>query len=111
MEEKTDGLDFLFLKKWVFAKPAVRRGTQPLLQECTSPRRNWPYRKKRLSSHRISEFTLKFAIYIMMYTIETWDATLATGVDWKSITYPACLPITTDYLPDQRTLDTEYFIR
>ena len=47
----------------------------------------------------------------MMYTIKTWDATLATGVDWKSITYPACLPITTDYLPDQRTLDTEYFIR
>jgi hypothetical protein len=35
---------------------------------------------------------------------------MATGVDWKSITYPACLPITTDYRPDERTLHTDYVI-
>jgi hypothetical protein len=31
-------------------------------------------------------------------------------VDWKSITYPACLPTTTDYRPDERTLHTDYVI-
>ena len=35
---------------------------------------------------------------------------MATGVDWKSITYPACLPITTDYRPDERTLNNDYVI-
>jgi len=63
--------------------------------------------------HRsVSNSEVKFGTYMWGATAgeQTWDATLATGVDWKSITYPACLPITTDYLPDQRTLDTEYFI-
>ena len=41
---------------------------------------------------------------------QAWDATMATGVDWKSITYPACLPITTDYRPDERTLHNDYVI-
>ena len=31
-------------------------------------------------------------------------------MDWKSITYPACLPITTDYRPDERSLDIDYVI-
>lgn len=33
---------------------------------------------------------------------------LSLGVDWKSLTIPACLPITTDYFPDKRTLNTDY---
>lgn len=33
-----------------------------------------------------------------------------TGVDWKSLTIPACLPITTDYFPDKRSLQNDYVV-
>lgn len=33
-----------------------------------------------------------------------------TGVDWKSLTIPACLPITTDYFPDVRSLQNDYLV-
>lgn len=39
-----------------------------------------------------------------------WTAAMKTSVDWKSLTIPACLPLTTDYHPDQRLLDNRYFI-
>lgn len=29
-------------------------------------------------------------------------------MDWKSLTIPACLPITTDYFPDKRALQIDY---
>lgn len=29
-------------------------------------------------------------------------------MDWKSLTIPACLPITTDYFPDKRSLNIDY---
>ncbi|KRT86704.1 hypothetical protein AMK59_1776, partial [Oryctes borbonicus] len=32
------------------------------------------------------------------------------GVDWKSLTIPACLPITTDYFPDKRALQIDYVV-
>lgn len=32
------------------------------------------------------------------------------GVDWKSLTIPACLPITTDYFPDKRSLNNDYVL-
>jgi hypothetical protein len=53
-------------------------------------------------------FFLFFSNFVSMW--QAWDATMATGVDWKSITYPACLPITTDYRPDERTLHNDYVI-
>ncbi|CAD6220392.1 GSCOCG00005035001-RA-CDS [Cotesia congregata] len=31
-------------------------------------------------------------------------------VDWKSLTIPACLPITTDYFPDKRSLQNDYVV-
>ncbi|GBP54568.1 GATOR complex protein DEPDC5 [Eumeta japonica] len=31
-------------------------------------------------------------------------------VDWKSLTIPACLPITTDYFPDKRSLQNDYLV-
>lgn len=31
-------------------------------------------------------------------------------MDWKSLTIPACLPITTDYFPDQKALQTDYVV-
>lgn len=30
------------------------------------------------------------------------------GVDWKSMVYPACLPITTDFFPDNVNLQSFY---
>lgn len=35
---------------------------------------------------------------------------MGVGVDWKSLTIPACLPITTDYFPDQRSLHNDYVV-
>lgn len=34
----------------------------------------------------------------------------SSGVDWKSLTIPACLPITTDYFPDKRSLQNDYVV-
>ncbi|XP_019624696.1 PREDICTED: LOW QUALITY PROTEIN: DEP domain-containing protein 5-like [Branchiostoma belcheri] len=31
-----------------------------------------------------------------------------SGVDWKSLTMPACLPITTDYFPEKHSLEYDY---
>lgn len=31
-------------------------------------------------------------------------------MDWKSLTVPACLPITTDYFPDKRALNNDYVV-
>jgi len=39
-----------------------------------------------------------------------WTPALTTGVDWKSLTIPACLPITTDYFPDQRSLQNDFVV-
>ena len=36
--------------------------------------------------------------------------TLFSGVDWKSLTIPASLPITTDYFPDPVSLVNEYVV-
>lgn len=33
-----------------------------------------------------------------------------SGVDWKSLTISACLPITTDYFPDKRSLQNDYVV-
>uniref|UniRef100_A0A1B6F1V2 DEP domain-containing protein n=1 Tax=Cuerna arida TaxID=1464854 RepID=A0A1B6F1V2_9HEMI len=39
---------------------------------------------------------------------QEWTPELITGVDWKSLVIPACLPITTDYFPDEVCLKTDY---
>lgn len=41
---------------------------------------------------------------------QEWTPALTTGVDWKSLTIPACLPITTDYFPDIRSLHNDYVV-
>ncbi|XP_029721962.2 GATOR complex protein Iml1 isoform X2 [Aedes albopictus] len=41
---------------------------------------------------------------------QEWTPSLTTGVDWKSLTIPACLPITTDYFPDKRSLHNDYVV-
>ncbi|CAL4161240.1 unnamed protein product, partial [Meganyctiphanes norvegica] len=42
---------------------------------------------------------------------QEWTAAMTTGVDWKSLTLPACLPITTDYFPDDRGLKNDYMVK
>lgn len=39
---------------------------------------------------------------------QEWSAASQTGVDWKSLTIPASLPITTDYFPEPQTLENDY---
>ncbi|XP_063884355.1 GATOR complex protein Iml1-like isoform X3 [Scylla paramamosain] len=41
---------------------------------------------------------------------QEWNAGLTTGVDWKSLTLPACLPITTDYFPEEQSLHNDYVV-
>ncbi|XP_042899782.1 GATOR complex protein Iml1 isoform X2 [Parasteatoda tepidariorum] len=41
---------------------------------------------------------------------QEWTPAVTTGVDWKSLVIPACLPITTDYFPDRRSLQNDYVI-
>ncbi|XP_046613786.1 GATOR complex protein Iml1 isoform X1 [Neodiprion virginianus] len=44
---------------------------------------------------------------------QEWTPALTTaniGVDWRSLTIPACLPITTDYFPDKRSLQNDYVV-
>lgn len=39
---------------------------------------------------------------------QEWTPAITTGVDWKSLVVPACLPITTDFFPDKRSLNNDY---
>ncbi|KAL8624692.1 hypothetical protein ACOMHN_038238 [Nucella lapillus] len=41
---------------------------------------------------------------------ESDDFCPGISVDWKSLTIPASLPITTDYFPDDKSLDTDYVV-
>lgn len=40
---------------------------------------------------------------------EQWNPDIEIGVDWKSFVLPSCLPITTDFFPDARSLKNDYF--
>lgn len=41
---------------------------------------------------------------------QEWTPALTTGVDWKSLTMPACLPLTTDFFPSKTSLQNDYVI-
>jgi len=59
----------------------------------------------------ISNCELKLGNFMWGATAEqSWDATTATGVDWKSIIFPASLPITTDFIPELRSLQNDYVV-
>ena len=40
--------------------------------------------------------------------VENFGLVRRKGMDWPSLTEPACLPITTDYFPDEATLNKNY---
>lgn len=48
----------------------------------------------------------KFEIWLKIFIWRNPD--IEIGTDWKSLTLPASLPITTDYFPDGHTLQSEY---
>ncbi|CAG9822060.1 unnamed protein product [Phaedon cochleariae] len=76
------------------------------------------YCKKRPNSHNTGQHlngppknTTKRLTLLWGATGEQeWTPALTTGVDWKSLTIPACLPITTDYFPDRRALNIDYVV-
>lgn len=37
-----------------------------------------------------------------------WTAAIKTSVDWKSLTCPALLPLTTNFSPNKKTLESDY---
>ncbi|KAJ8312500.1 hypothetical protein KUTeg_009873 [Tegillarca granosa] len=41
---------------------------------------------------------------------QEWSPDMTTGVDWKSLTIPASLPITTDYFPDKHSLQNDFVV-
>ena len=41
--------------------------------------------------------------------LEDFASVRRTGLDWKSLTQPACLPITTDFFPSQAIMNRDYF--
>lgn len=41
---------------------------------------------------------------------QEWSPEMTTGVDWKSLTIPASLPITTDFFPDMRSLEDDFVV-
>ena len=40
--------------------------------------------------------------------VEDFASVQRTGLDWKSVTLPACLPLTTDFFPSEATLNRDY---
>ena len=41
--------------------------------------------------------------------VEDFTSIRRTGVDWSSLTEPACLPITVDYFPSKNKLEQDYY--
>ncbi|KAK2575080.1 hypothetical protein KPH14_008813 [Odynerus spinipes] len=92
-----------------------RSASQIGFQEHTkgkSQRTNLMYGEKTLNT--TSSGTNKSLTLLWGATGEQeWTPALTTaiiGVDWKSLTIPACLPITTDYFPDKRSLQNDYVV-
>uniref|UniRef100_A0A673GXB0 DEP domain-containing protein 5-like n=1 Tax=Sinocyclocheilus rhinocerous TaxID=307959 RepID=A0A673GXB0_9TELE len=54
----------------------------------------------------VSHFENHFLLLSAPPTVPSFCCTV--GVDWKSLTTPACLPLTTDYFPDRQTLQNDY---
>ena len=53
-----------------------------------------------------TRFSISNCIYLFLFR----SANQQSGVDWKSLTIPASLPITTDYFPDPVSLVKDYFV-
>lgn len=54
-----------------------------------------------LQDRRVSDSSTK--------AVEDFTSIRRTGVDWSSLTEPACLPVTVDYFPTKSKLEQEYY--
>lgn len=93
-------------RRWTHAFPINRHGNsiqlhhRPIDLNC---RRN--YSEDDLANKGL-EFTDN---YVWGVTGEqSWSAEISTGVDWKALCLPACFPLTTDFIPPDRVLNS-YF--
>ena len=75
----------------------------------TLARETVDFRKESCRNSTLTEMKLGSFLWGAMKDL-TRDATLVTGVDWKSINFPACLPITTDYFPDKSAFHNDYVV-
>ena len=53
---------------------------------------------------------ITYKAYVFVTTAVVIVTVALIGVDWKSLTIPACLPITTDYFPEKRALQIDYVV-
>uniref|UniRef100_A0A6Q2XWU0 DEP domain-containing protein n=1 Tax=Esox lucius TaxID=8010 RepID=A0A6Q2XWU0_ESOLU len=58
------------------------------------------------SSTSVTGMIIRLLLLSTPPTVPSFCCTV--GVDWKSLTTPACLPLTTDYFPDRQTLQNDY---
>lgn len=64
--------------------------------------------KEHNKSTLVSNDTIRFAWCASGE--QEWTPAITTGVDWKSLTMPACLPLTTDFFPSKTSLQNDYVI-
>ena len=62
-------------------------------------------RKKKL----FSAVNVKQSMQVQPKYVEEFASVRRLGIDWRSLTEPACLPITTDFFPSDDRLSSEYF--
>lgn len=57
--------------------------------------------RKMLAHHNMSNPSTK--------AVEDFTSIRRTGVDWKSLTEPACLPVSVDFFPSKAKLEMDYY--
>lgn len=60
-----------------------------------------PKKKLAVTERRMSDPSTK--------PVEDFTSVQRTGVDWKSLTEPACLPVTVDFFPSDSKLNQDYY--
>uniref|UniRef100_A0A3P8SU55 DEP domain containing 5, GATOR1 subcomplex subunit n=1 Tax=Amphiprion percula TaxID=161767 RepID=A0A3P8SU55_AMPPE len=63
---------------------------------------------KRTMNNLVFYFMIKTTSLLLSAPPTVPSFCCTVGVDWKSLTTPACLPLTTDYFPDRQTLQNDY---
>lgn len=51
----------------------------------------------------------KSSLEVNPKVVEDFASVRRTGLDWKSVILPACLPLTTDFFPSESILERDYF--
>uniref|UniRef100_A0AAY4ACE2 DEP domain-containing protein n=1 Tax=Denticeps clupeoides TaxID=299321 RepID=A0AAY4ACE2_9TELE len=73
----------------------------------TSNRRRWMHTFPVGKGH-VHRADLVYASLLLSAPPTVPSFCCTVGVDWKSLTTPACLPLTTDYFPERQALQNDY---